>query len=95
MSAPRIPCPLAGTNGHNGQDGAGYSAGGAAYHATRCADMAGVLGVTAPVSVGRGPQTEAEAIEVARAKWAAKSAPVAAQAAYEPVGDTGLFRKVG
>lgn len=85
----RIVCPLAGTVGHNGADGNGYTAGGAAYHATRCVEMAGVIGVEAPVIVGRGPATIEAAIEAARAKHAAKSAPVASSAAGEAV----LFRR--
>lgn len=63
----------------------GFTPGGAADHATRCADMADKLGVEAPVVTGRGPRTEAEAIAAAAAKWSAKSAPTVAAPAGERV----------
>lgn len=81
-----IVCPLAGTEGHNGSKGEGYTVGGAASHATRCAEMAEVIGVPAPVARGpRGPQTLGEAITAARAKFEAKSAPVADATAAERI----------
>lgn len=85
MSAPLIVCPQSPATGHNGQGGKGYTAGGAAYHATRCADMATIIGVDAPEVVGKGPQTLDEAIAAAASKWAAKSQPQAAALAGERV----------
>jgi len=97
MSAPLIVCTLAGTPGHNGKGGEGYTSGGAAFHARTCAEMARIIEVDEPVTKPRGPQTVEEAIAAARDKWTAKSQPVAAAAAYEAVIVDGavLYRKVG